>query len=116
MCLVFSEYKMASLKAHLSDESRAASSCSFDHLRQSPPRGSDDYGEHKRPTGGSVEFCGGIRGDVGSGRRRSPPPSPPSSFCSLSVPGSGAASFFSSDRDGEVLHVKREKESLQVNT
>ncbi|CDJ48359.1 glyoxalase, putative [Eimeria brunetti] len=90
-----SEYKMASLKAHLSDELRAASSCSLDQFHQSPPRGCDS-GERKRLAGVAAESC---RGE-GAGRHRSPSPSPPSSFCSLSVPGSGASSFLSSERDG----------------
>lgn len=98
---------MASLKAHMNDESRTASSCSFDHLRQSPAR-AHDSGESKRFARGAVETFGGLGGGTGE-RRRSPSPSAPSRFCSMSVRESGTASLFSSEREGERLHLSRRK-------
>ncbi|CDJ67563.1 glyoxalase, putative [Eimeria necatrix] len=85
-----SEYKMASLKALLSGESRHSSS------PEPPP---DDPEERRKLNQGPPDTSVGSK-DEADTTHPYPFPSPQSSCCSLSVPGSVASSFFSNERDG----------------
>lgn len=82
---------MASLKALLSGESRHSSS------PEPPP---DDPEERRKLNQGPPDTSVGSK-DEADTTHPYPFPSPQSSCCSLSVPGSVASSFFSNERDGE---------------